>query len=396
MSRFFALLLLCALLLAFHSGPGVGEPVSGAVEVRETVVHDFGSATPFDKSYGLIICVSPDNRRVAYAARLDQPEGSGKLGLFVDGIKVGECEKALDAYFSENSQSYAFAFADAGGEFVLSNGRAYGPYTGVMPRSVLLDDSGTLAFVVRLDDGKQALIYNGAEEAFHDEITEVVISSGAKHPSYIFRDGTAYSVSFGGRSYFKAERIESLALSPIGRGACYSVLDNGRWFPWLERRKGPFCDGIVGGFTYSPDGKSIAWIGKEGANTVLYVGSDKTPFTSVRSPVFSPDGNRLAFVVVDKQSQNIKLCKVSGNSAKLGGAHIKGHDFVTGMWFSPDSARFVHTCTMTHMEVMIENGKFDAEYHDVIEPVFSGDSSTVAFAARFDNRLTLEIGRAHV
>ena len=282
--------------------------------------------------------------------------------------------------FSHDSLHFAYSFKQETGWHLQVDDKKFGPFCYILAHSfVYSPDSSKWACSVSKAEGSVNILNSGEELPAYTRISEFSFSRDSRHFAYIASNGQQTFLIVNGKVNKKFEYFENFMFSPKGKGYSVAAESKGKYYPLLNGRKGTPCNGMNSEFVYSPDGKSVVFVAQTKTGSVLFSNGKETEFLGTRNPMFSPDSKKLAQIE----------SKEKGESVLLGGAKLKGHDRVTSMAFSRTGKRFVFTATMTHMEVLIENGKFNAEYHDVIEPVFTPDESHLFFCAIRDKTVYL-------
>lgn len=161
--------------------------------------------------------------------------------------------------------------------------------------------------------------------------------------------------------------------------------------------------------TFSPDGKSFAYLARRGKETfVVLNGQELDNFDLVEDLVFSPDGSRLAynasiggqsFAVIDNEPSDLYdwVGKVTFNRdgsryafvvedegeifVILDGEESSKYDWVGRLVFSPDGSRFAHVATKDRYSFIVLDGEEQETFDSVDELMFSSSGSHFAFLA---------------
>jgi len=172
-----------------------------------------------------------------------------------------------------------------------------------------------------------------------------------------------------------------------------------------DGRRGPPASFILR-LALSPSGSRVAYLASPRDNVqaaYLIVGDrrDQVQFTEGRSdphwlPVFSPDGQRVAYKVETQSGRHaIKVADLSdvpvgmnteGKYEPL--AAVAGPEFadVDGPQFSPDGRRLTYAAYDEGKWYVVVDGQKGPSFADAGTPVFSPDGETVAFRATSDSR----------
>jgi Tol biopolymer transport system component len=108
------------------------------------------------------------------------------------------------------------------------------------------------------------------------------------------------------------------------------------------------------GITFSPDGDSIAFVAKSDGWDALYFSTVKDKhiykrkhfkFNSILSPVWSPDGKRIAFAAIDGRMRDIIVYDIEGDTTY--NLNRDTHDDIDPSWF-PDSKHIAFSSDRPH------------------------------------------------
>lgn len=164
-------------------------------------------------------------------------------------------------------------------------------------------------------------------------------------------------------------------------------------------------------YTYSTDGKEVAYVkeypGNPSKYTVLVNSTESRQLTEVRNLIFSPDNKRVAYIGRDDDKK--MFVAVDGKAGKK-------YDYIMNLVFSPDSQNIAYAAgdeiytqfsspisgeTLVKKSFVVVNDnegkKYDGSYvdanaHTVYDPVFSGDSKTIAYSAFKDGKTIVVVG----
>ena len=181
-----------------------------------------------------------------------------------------------------------------------------------------------------------------------------------------------------------------LTFSPDGKRLAYTTAgDDPRHYRQLA-----VVDGVpspeyaqVFNLSFSPDSKRLAYAAKTGKQWAVVVdGHPSAAYDEVYGPFFSPDSNHVGFAAREGKRWFMVLDGKAGPDydgmiesgwglAKLA---LQRYGAVA---FSPDSKRLAYVAKRSGNWVMVVDGKDGEGYTQVASPVFSPDSSHVAYAA---------------
>jgi Tol biopolymer transport system component len=252
---------------------------------------------------------------------------------------------------------------------------------------VFTQDGSTAAWLME-SRGKQRLVYKGVAGPAYDSILAPPrFLPGSTTPVYLAKLGDDYFVVVGDRrlgpynSVGEPLEISDGAAQPYGFVAGASGRDviviNGQTLAEVpgavSLRLGP-TPGQFAYVTKKGDGYSVSW--------AQLIGSPKElgPYTDVQSVRFSPDGKRLAFVAT---RGNRSFAVVDGQENRA------YPDVVIGPIFSTDSSRVAYAAWKTDEKlVVVVDGRESNEYDDIGRDsiVFSPQGTHLAFTARSGSR----------
>ena len=113
------------------------EPASTGTTISERLVAQIDPSSLVEE----LLIVSPDSRRVAYVARLNN-----KQFVVVDGEEGKQCDVVTDFAFSPDSRRVAYVAVSGGKWSVVVDGKEGKRYDGVVGGAVF-DAPGTLHYV---------------------------------------------------------------------------------------------------------------------------------------------------------------------------------------------------------------------------------------------------------
>lgn len=315
------------------------------------VVHNGKAGTPYTNI--LTPTLSPDGQRVAYQAYVED-----KLRMVVDG-REGEVADELEIpFFSPDSRHVAYQAKIAGRWNFVVDGRTYPGFLTQHNQFGFSADSSQIAYVDSVDEhAKPRLVVTdlrfkrqlvrestGAimvisedktriaatsevgnkqrvvelsfakpesvkEGPLYDSIKQLVISADGASVAYLAEKGGARVVVLNGQEkpFPAGDLVGSLVLRPGNKGLGFLTASTGTCT--LHQ---PFSnDGIlkrqydeVGELAYSSDGGGYVYLGRKetpgrkGRSIFLVVNGKEGPkFDKIIKPVFSPDGQRVAYRV---------------------------------------------------------------------------------------------------
>ncbi len=330
---------------------------------------------------------SPDGTKIAYSQRIDSDERYVVAGL-QGRINGSLYQNVRDFIFSTDGRHYAYKALVGDKRIAVVDGTEGQKYDEIY-KIVFSQDGGRYAYMA--DKGDQVVVVvNGKEEGPYDSTSDdPIISSSGQHVLYtIVKEGTNYVVVDG---EIRVQIGYSPVVSPEGsrwaysRSAsyagdpCYIVLDG----EVINLGK----DNRVSQMFFSPDGKRFAYdlvpgAGAYGDHVVVVdaVRGNEYPFPGVGKIVFSSDGRRTAYWAKAQDE---------GFTMVLDGVEGRIYDEINDPLFSPDGDHVAYTAKDKDGKFVVLDGKEGTRYRDVWGLTF-GIGGRLAYVAK-DNREGVEV-----
>jgi Tol biopolymer transport system component len=321
------------------------------------VVVDGKAGQEFDEIGVFSVIFSPDGKRLAYSAKRDKQWSvvvDGQVGAGYDGAISGT------PIFSPDSKRVAYVTETKGKWSVVVDGQPGAEYAGIWGLR-FSPDSRRVAYAARRDK-KWSTVVDGQPGAEYEDILGPVFSPDSKRVAYAAMRDKEWSVVADGQAAGEFEEISSLTFSPDSKRLAYAAAKDKRWMVLVDGQVYAKDAGRVGGRGYpsfysenhnikwspkvnfSPDGKRMLYTSLlDKGFSVVVDGKAGPEFDDLGFPVFSPDGNHVAYVAATPGLGHISL-----PTAKiwLWSMIVDGH-VVAGTWsiilgdsptFSPDAA----------------------------------------------------------
>lgn len=390
---------------------------------------------------------SPDGQHFAYRAVSQRAETAGGLfirwKMVVDGKEGPEFEELSLPVFSPDGQHLAYRGKRTPGtearEVLILDGKEMGEYEytsqvklETMTRefdqdgqAVFSPDGHHWAYRARRKKNKEMMLFDGKESAEFEEVTNPVFSPNNHHFAYRAKlKKNQEVILFDEKETIGFDTVTKPVFSPDSRHFAYFAKRDKKWHMVLdgEERSDPEIEkwrsnlghevASSSGPIFSPDSQHVAYLSLN-----WHAGfrpwevsqiRDSKPSGSHRfencrersgwleSPVFSPDGEKLAYVLRQSGSQGemglsevqallyqaryADRCVVVGDQE----SKMRGDTLGIDVGFSPDSKHSVYTVYHHKNSVVVVDGQDGKVYDDVFGGAFckitdSGDTAQYAF-----------------
>jgi Tol biopolymer transport system component len=225
--------------------------------------------------------VSPDGRRIAYAARAQ----GNQMHVILDGA-TGPMVNYIDQYTAKFS-----------------------------------DDSRHFAYVARNKNRQVQVVVDGAAGPAFVFIAKnhPLFSPNGEHFAYAGRLGKNWQVVVDGKPGPELQDIDldSIQFSPDGQRLLYAALIGQQQIVVSNTTPGPYFDEIrKGSLAFSPDGNHFAYVAKDGNNKwhAIFDGTMGPAFDSIgeKNVLFSSDSRHWAYVAQKDGLETLKIDGISG------------------------------------------------------------------------------------
>lgn len=336
------------------------------------------------------IFFSPDGRRVAYVAMRGE-----KYVVVVDGVEgpaMDEIEIAAPV-FSPDGKRVAYAAKQGRAYVVVADGVAGKPYDYVTSLT-FSPDGRRLMYEAKRGD-KSFVVTNGAEAADPDRKGVPRFIPGSGREVNTFERGGKFFVSVDGAEQGPYDDLgNNIEFSEDGRHVLYSAEAGGKAFVVLDGAAGKRYDQIEeNSYKLSPDGRRAAFVaqdfGRFGDKEFAVVdGREGRPYDAVRGLTFGPGGRRVAYAGLTFGAGD-----VTQGVAVIDGVEGERFDRVGEVFhFSPEGGRVAYFAERTGKKVLVADGRQFA--HDEIANVKFGPGARLMFAGKRGTRQVVYVDGA--
>lgn len=351
----------------------------------------------------------PDGESIVYIA-----EENGE-NFLVLGDKEGQRYpkiKSWDLYASNDMRRFAYSVIDGDRRFVVVDGKEGKSYDLISDYSIVFSpDSKRLAYIAKEDD-QEFVVINGEELRRYDEVDKIVFSPDSQRVAYTaFKDGKWFMVIDDNESSKKYDYMTlKIIFSPdskelayvAGRGNVFSSQSEA--FLVVGDKEILINYNLEEGPVFSPDGNSIAYIKRQsdGMSLVLDGKESKKYYWIFAEPIFSPDGKRVAYIVGAEEEESDEdylddvyfAGKLPNRFVVVDDKEEKSYDnFITGeLVFSTDSQHVAYvaieyTENSDPKAFNVVNGKEGKIYDMIWDLSFIENDKYLEYGARIGDEL---------
>jgi len=308
-------------------------------------------------------------------------ETTRSLGKVPEGAWTWPAEYGRDYVVSPNAAHIAYVTTlETDREAVVLDGNRQGVHEWVVALN-FSPDSNRLAYVagdgqeaVAAVDGQAAKFEGILELHFRFPVEAVLFSPDSRRWAHsAWRNGKPLVVIDGEESPpYEDIDFSTMTFSPDSDHFVYAASRDEKWFLVVDGEERHEVDYRIDDVVYSPDSAHLAYVGLSEENSFV---------VKVFPPAFSPDSNRLAYVQRHIGSDKIDY------SLTLDGEESPRFYWLNprSVTFSPHSAHYAYIAGRAEQDalavMMIADGEACPSYDAVTIPVFSPDSSHLAYAA---------------
>lgn len=330
------------------------------------------------------LVLSPDGQKTVYIVRQADEEKQKQL----------ESNPQL-----WNDQKFVSSLLSTEREIVVINGEESKSYNKIGP--IVFSPDGKQVVFSGTRDAKTFLVINGREDKSYDAIGEIKFSGDGK--TLVF-SGANISGGTEIKAFLITNSKETelpsvpefIAVNQDGSQVAYFVLQDGRYSLFLNGKELRSHNELeeIETPVFSPDGKRMAYAaglsqGYDNGNYLMIDGI-KSKFYSVigREIVFSPDSKKLAFTAVDVRKER-KGFLILDNKEIANYEYIANRTFgpIYDVIFSPSGQKLAYVVAGKDGEFTVVENKVGKKYNRVANIVFSADEKNVGYNTRTEREL---------
>lgn len=356
------------------------------------------------------LIISPDGRRVAYIATADgkvfDPNvgETGEVVVILDGKKGKRYGNIVSPFFSPDSKRLAYTVSHSNPNqlFVVVDGHEGEHYQeagiGNEIRDIAIPtfspDSKRFAYVASNRDaaGPSFVVVDGQKDKSYASINQLTFSPDSKRIAYVavhYSSQDQFVVVDGqeGKRYHSIASDSGLVFSPDSKRLAYKASQRTsqeqQLFVVVDGKEGKRYPGMKEYLAFSPDSRRLSFVAQIAFwkwSVVVDGNEDKHYETwTIHQPVFSPDSQRVAYVVDTAPDGGGRFVIVNGQESKR---YSGKQAWMNHVLFSPDSKRMVYLASADEAWLIVADGKNGKPYEGVDEIAFSPDSSRLAYVAQ--------------
>jgi len=342
---------------------------------------------------------SPDGQRVAYAARRGE-----KWVAVVDGAEGPPFDEIIAPRFSPDSRRIAYAGIRKQGDDVLVLDGEPAAEAQVLDNhsATFSPDGQRLAYVALLPT--MGVVVDGQADPTYGEVPtwSLTFSPDSEHFAYVAYSRDQWRLVLDGEPGLVYTRIGCPCFSPDSTKLFYDVRKGEKAVVVAGEEESPEYDDVAAltppstdgtgsiwdvlpVVQFSPDGKHVAYRAKLADRWCVVVdGHEGPPFSAIGHGVFSPDSQSVAYSATTEAGKWAVV--VDGKTGPL------WDGWRAGPVFSPDGQRLAYGADRGELGKdakrarMIVDDQESPAYEMVSLPGFSPDSKHVAYAVRADDK----------
>ena len=214
------------------------------------------------------------------------------------------------------------------------------------------------------------------------DVTTTVVSPDGQHLAYVLRRGPKSAVFTDGKEIGEYDAVRHLDFSPKGRHLGYAASRDNVWFVVIDGKESEKYTTLAGP-VFSPNEKHVAFVVGLGGNRTFLVcdGVPQMRYTALTTepPVFSPDSRHVAYEA--RTSGTSKRPSIRDPNRPVTPNETPPD------WVTPDGTEVdVHEDHVPRTHFIVRDAKKGPRTNDIHSPVFSPNSRTLVYAARFSTK----------
>ncbi len=270
---------------------------------------------------------SPDSSKLAYIAFSDPKNGY----VISDKKKYGPYRNIRELSFSPDSSTLGFiSFREKGWHLVI-NGKESPAYKNMM--LLKFSPSNDSICVVQNKKNKLLLLKNFKEETPFETMGQPFFNPEGSIIAYPAKEGKYWQMIINGKKEFKFDQLGPVSFSKKGNSYGYTGIKNKKPIVVINGKKKNTYDssGII---SFSTDGKHYAYraFKKDKGWFVVWDGNDGKSYLNVKTPLFNPGKNEIAYQAFTGKTVTMVKNKKEGKKYKSIGSPV----------FSPKGTRLAY------------------------------------------------------
>ncbi len=286
------------------------------------------------------ILFSPDSRRMAFPV-----QDGAEWRVVLDGVSGPPVDGVGDMTFSRDGRRLAYSAERGGAWHVVVDGTFGEPFDSLYAGTLTFDPTGRRVGFVAWDGGVAVPVVDGRREAPHEGVAYLGFSTDGEHVGYVARDASRVRLFVDGVPGPGHRAIGGYLFGNAPGSVAYLARDSAAW--WLVRgdeRWGPYLGARA--LTGLAGGTGIAFVAVvEGGERLVVDGRPGPTFAQVDALSVSVTGDAWGYVGRDSLQSTVI---VSGRIMDTRG--WAGH-----LVFSPDGERYAYVVASETEDVVIDD-----------------------------------------
>ena len=358
---------------------------------------------------------SADGNHFAYSAK-----DNNQSLLIIDHNQNQLLEKGLSVYFMQfapDNKNLVYILFNGQYYFMVFHGLRSKAYESIDESSIYFSADGSKIAYIASKDHKQAIVNNGVEGQWfnnvgcpvlspdgkrlaytavngketilitddivsrpYESISDLQFNKDSKHYACVAKYRDQYVIIYDGHEGEMFPVIHSPLFSPDGNHFVYAMelkdgdeKTNGNYAIADGGRLGPYSTIVPASFKYNNDGTILLFnVLKDTKNSVMVNGIEKANYKNVISgtAVFSPDNKHIAYIAEKSDAKQI---------ANIDGVESKQYDAVYAVTFSPNSSKYAYSVKEGNHAFVVVDGKAGNSYDALLGSGFVLFNSENAF-----------------
>jgi hypothetical protein len=356
---------------------------------------------PVGESFEQITSVhlSPTGTRIIYFTK------TGNLMFPVINGKVGDPFEQLiiKPVFTYDGKQYAFAIKDRGKQYAIVNKMKIGPF-GEIKKLFLLrtkklsgcyamdknkhvmmfgkqrKEYDTIEILFQSENrfiykarykNKHAIVVNGVEQNWYDEITDVKIGKDAKHIFYLAYDENRYFLCLNGNEYECKSQPRAYCISPDFQNFALSGIYKDNFYVVLNGKVLHECKDKIERIAFTPKNQLVGVINKKGGQCIFIDKHIGKKYAKIEDIIFAK--GRVAYKVLQETKDGRRYRMV------IDGKESRQYIQIGSFSFTSDGTSYILVGQLKDKTGIEVDGKKPMVFEKISHLIFTPDGRKFAF-----------------